>query len=49
MGEQVYKIVIGKEEKEYASGTRYLDIAEEYQEQYRDDIVMAVHNNKLRD
>ena len=49
MGEQVYKIVIGKEEKEYASGTRYLDIAEEYQEQYRDDIVLAVHNNKLRE
>ncbi len=49
MGEQVYKIVIGKEEKEYASGTRYLDIANEYQEQYRDDIVLAVHNNKLRE
>lgn len=47
MDDRVCKVSYHNEEKEYAYGTRFLDIAREYQNQYRDDIVLAVFNNKL--
>lgn len=49
MEERIYKILFDQEEKEYAQGTTYLDIAQQYQSQYRDQIVLAVFNNKLRE
>lgn len=45
----MYKVVYGNKEKEYPQGTRFLDLAREYQGQYQDDIVLAVYNNKLRE
>ncbi|MDE7311483.1 MAG: nucleoside kinase [Eubacterium sp.] len=47
MGDRMCRVVYGNEEKEYAYGTRFLDIAQEYQDSYRDDIMLAVFNNKL--
>ena len=47
MDDRVCKVSYHNEEKEYAYGTRFLDIARECQNQYRDDIVLAVFNNKL--
>lgn len=49
MSDQMYHIEIGGEQKQYAQGTTYLDIAKEYQKEYPDDIVLAVFNNKLRE
>ncbi len=43
------RAVIGNETKEYPLGTKYIDLALEYQKEYKDDIVLAVHNNKLRE
>lgn len=45
----MYKVRIGQEEKEYAKQTLFLAIAREYQPQYADDIVLVVHNNKLKE
>ena len=42
MSDQMYHIEIGGEQKQYAQGTTYLDIAKEYQKEYPDDIVLAV-------
>lgn len=47
--DRMCRVVIGEEEKEYEKGTKYMEIALEYQKQYRDDIVLAVYNNKLRE
>ncbi len=49
MEERIYKILFDQEEKEYAQGTTFLDIAQQYQSRYRDQIVLAVFNNKLRE
>ncbi len=49
MDRRMCKVKIGNEEKEYIQGTKYMEIALEYQQQYRDDIVLAVYNNKLRE
>ncbi|MDD7635608.1 MAG: nucleoside kinase, partial [Clostridiales bacterium] len=40
---------IAGEEKQYAYGTSFLAIAQEYQERYNDDIVLVVYNNRLRE
>lgn len=37
------------EEKQYPNGTSFLAIAQEYQEKYKDDIVLVVYNNRLRE
>lgn len=37
------------EQKQYAHGTSFLAIAQEYQEKYNDDIVLVVYNNRLRE
>ena len=36
--EQVYKVTIGEEIKEYSYGTTYADIAVEYQKDYKEQI-----------
>ncbi len=47
MDGRVCRVIYDSQEKEYAYGTKFLDIAREYQDQYRDDIILAVFNNKL--
>lgn len=37
------------ERKTYPAGVSFLSIAQEYQEQYEDDIVLALYNNRLRE
>lgn len=49
MDDRICKVRIGEEIKEYTKGTKFLDIAAEYQKQYIDDIVLVVFNNKLRE
>lgn len=49
MDDRMCQVTIADDEKKYAQGTRFLDIAQEYQGQYQDDIVLAVFNNKLRE
>lgn len=49
MEEKKYKILIDGEEKEYAAGTTFLEIAQQYQCQYQDDIVLVLFNNRLRE
>lgn len=40
---------IGEEKKEYPAGISFMEIAGEYQEQYGDDIVLVLYNNRLRE
>lgn len=47
--EQVYKVTIGEEVKEYPYGTTYADIAAEYQKDYKEQIALAVRNGKIRE
>ena len=42
-------VTIRGERKEYATGTTYLQIAQEYQPQYEDDIMLVSVNGKLRE
>ncbi len=42
-------ITIGGEEKKYAEGTSYLQIAQEYQPRYENDIILVSVNGKLRE
>lgn len=50
MGEnRMVTLLIGGEEKQYPYGTSFLAIAQEYQQRYEDDIVLAVYNNRLRE
>ncbi len=49
MEETIYRIRINGEEKQYKKGTPYREIAEAYQEQYEDDIVLVLFNNRLRE
>ena len=49
MGDQGYWIQYENEKKQYVQGTTFLDIAQEYRSRYKDDIVLAVFNNKLRE
>lgn len=49
MEDRVCKVTFEHEEKQYACGTAFKDIAQEYQSRYPDDIVLAVFNNKLRE
>lgn len=37
------------QQKQYACGTSFLAIAQEYQEKYKDDIVLVMYNNRLRE
>ena len=49
MDDRVCNITFGDKKAQYVRGTTFLDIAQEYQSQYQDDIVLAVFNNKLRE
>lgn len=53
MGEVTKKetvtLFIEGQEKEYPVGTDYLAIAQEYQKNYPDDIVLVLHGNRLRE
>lgn len=42
-----FKINVCGEEREYPEGTQLLEIAEEYQSEFENDIVLAMVNNKL--
>lgn len=43
------QVIIGTEEREYPEGTTWLQIAQEYQSQYEDDILLVKVNGKLRE
>ena len=45
MGEEQIIVKIGEKEKTYPAGVSFLSIAQEYQDQYEDDIVLALYNN----
>lgn len=47
--EQFYRVQIGEERKEYPRGTTFADIAKEYQKDYKEQIVLAVRNGKIRE
>lgn len=49
MSEEKIVLKICGEEKEYAKGTRFLEIAKEYQKDYKDDIVLVSFDNRLRE
>ena len=49
MGEEQIIVKIGEKEKTYPAGVSFLSIAQEYQDQYEDDIVLALYNNRLRE
>ncbi|MEG1803493.1 MAG: nucleoside kinase, partial [Lachnospiraceae bacterium] len=45
--EQMYKITIGDQIREYPAGTPFSVLAKEYQKDYNDDIVLVLINNRL--
>ena len=49
MAERQVKLLINGEEKQYKAGTTYLQIANEYQKDYKDDIILVLLGNKLRE
>lgn len=49
MSDKMVTLQIAGVEKTYPYGTSFLAIAQEYQEQYSDDIVLVVYNNRLRE
>lgn len=49
MGEKIVTLTVDGQERQYARGTSFLSIAQEYQEKYADDIVLVVYNNRLRE
>lgn len=49
MSDKVVTLSIEGEERQYPCGTSFLAIAQEYQEKYKDDIVLVIYNNRLRE
>lgn len=49
MNEKLVTLCIGGEKIQVPRGTSFLKIAEGYQEQYPDDIVLVLYNNRLRE
>ena len=49
MEEKMVKLLIAGEEKVYPKGISFLKIAEDYREEYPDDIVLVLYNNRLRE
>ena len=49
MGEKQVVLQINGEEKYYPCGTSFIRIADDYQSQYEDDIVLVLFNNRLRE
>lgn len=49
MGDRTYQVEIGGTCREYPEGTPYLAIAQEYQKEYEDDIVLAFVDGRLQE
>ena len=49
MEKEMYNVQIGDEIRQYESGTTYRQIAEEWQEQYENDIVLVFVNGRLQE
>ena len=49
MKKATYQIWIEGEAREYPAGTAFMELAEEYQPGYEDDIVLVMFNNKLKE
>lgn len=49
MNEKMVTLEIGGEKKQYPFGTSFEKIAAEYQKQQKDEIVLALYNNRLRE
>ena len=49
MEQELIKITINGEEREYPQQTSFLDIAREYQPQFEDDILLVMADNRLRE
>ena len=49
MGDKMVTLSVDGEERQYPYGTSFLAVAQEYQERYADDIVLVVHNNRIRE
>lgn len=49
MEKEMYNVQIGDEIRKYESGTTYRQIAEEWQEQYENDIVLVFVNGRLQE
>lgn len=49
MSDKMVTLEIAGEKKQYPYGTSFLAIAQEYQDRYRDDIVLVLYNNRLRE
>lgn len=47
--EQMYKVQIGEETREYPYGTTFVEIAAEYQKDYKEQIALVVRNGKIRE
>lgn len=45
----MYRLIIQGEEREFPEGTTFLEIAQQYQPEFEDDIVLALFNNKLQE
>ncbi len=45
----MYRLMIQGEEREFPEGTTFLEIAQQYQPEFEDDIVLALYNNKLHE
>jgi len=46
---KIFQVQIGDESRSYKEGTSYLDIAEEYQSQYKDDILLVYVDGRLQE
>lgn len=49
MSDKMITLSIEGEDRQYPYGTSFLVIAQEYQEKYKDDIVLVMYNNRLRE
>ncbi len=47
--EQMFKVTIGEDVKEYPKGITFAELAEEYRKDYKEPIVLAVRNGKIRE
>lgn len=45
----MHKLIIGQQEYTYPEHTTFLEVAKEFQKDYTDDIVLVLHNNRLRE
>lgn len=49
MEKEIYELTIGGESRECTKDTTFMEIAQEYQEQYEDEIVLVIVNNHLQE